>query len=376
MDCHLKYHTRSSRKGFVDPEFKIKLGNTVETEDRKLWLIDTGLLEVKEEGAEKSTAADALNAEIRKRGLENLPNVFRNPVISKNNKVRCPKCQGREFADISIYIRHAEQYHMGQSRPQPKKIYRTAMSRLPEEFKKPSLNKNKRYKCPKCPTGTYKNSYNYVRHVQVYHLHPRVECPNCKQTFLKRYLKSHLGKCGTDAPHPPEKEQCHLCGEYFRNVKVHIRYTHDEKPYKCTDCPRRFSLKSYLNAHYRTHLGFTKRWYKLCTVCGKECSSKGLLEEHMITHTNEKLFACDVCGQEFNTNRAVVVHRRLHTGERPHPCGFCEMAFRTQGLKIKHIKRQHTEKPYECNDCDERFETLGKKIDHQFLHYDDNDVKT
>lgn len=377
MDCHLKYHTRSSIQELDDPEFEKKIGNTKEIEDRTIWLIETGLLEAKEEGAEEPTAADALNAEIRKKSLDNLPNAFKNPLINKYDRVICPKCRGRVFTDISIYIRHVQQYHMGQSTPQPKRNYRTALSKLPEEFNKPLLDENKRFICPKSPTRNFKDTDNYVKHVQVYHLHPKVECPNCLQTYLKKYLKRHLAKCGgKDAPQPPEKEKCPFCGEYFGNVKVHIRYTHDEKPYKCTDCPRRFSLKSYLTAHYRTHLGFTKKWYKLCTVCGKEFSSRGLLEEHMITHANGKLFACDICGTEFTTNKAVVVHRRIHTGERPHPCGFCDMAFRTQALKIKHIKRKHTEQPYECDDCGERFRTLGQKLDHQSMHYDDNNVKT
>uniref|UniRef100_A0A0E9XFX2 C2H2-type domain-containing protein n=1 Tax=Anguilla anguilla TaxID=7936 RepID=A0A0E9XFX2_ANGAN len=55
-----------------------------------------------------------------------------------------------------------------------------------------------------------------------------------------------------------------------------------EKSYKCIKCDKRFSVKSYLNAHMRIHTG--EKPYR-CIHCWKCFTQQGTLIRHQSIHT-------------------------------------------------------------------------------------------
>ena len=55
------------------------------------------------------------------------------------------------------------------------------------------------------------------------------------------------------------------------------------------------------------------------------------------TPHNERPFKCDQCPQSFNRNHDLKRHKRIHLAVKPFPCGFCEKSFsRKDALKVSH----------------------------------------
>ncbi|XP_035693715.1 protein krueppel-like [Branchiostoma floridae] len=57
-----------------------------------------------------------------------------------------------------------------------------------------------------------------------------------------------------------------------------------EKPYRCEECRRQFSLFHHLKRHMRTHTG--EKPYR-CEKCSGQFSELGNLKKHMRTHRGQ-----------------------------------------------------------------------------------------
>ncbi|XP_049543167.1 uncharacterized protein LOC125955896 [Anopheles darlingi] len=95
----------------------------------------------------------------------------------------------------------------------------------------------------------------------------------------------------------------HVLSHFERNEAVAFVPSAD-RPFKCTECHKRFKRKDYLLIHIRTHTG-------------------------------ERRYKCDLCSSAFVHPSNLITHRKLHSNERPHKCDLCDATFKLYaGLKI------------------------------------------
>ncbi|CAH2083568.1 unnamed protein product [Euphydryas editha] len=93
----------------------------------------------------------------------------------------------------------------------------------------------------------------------------------------------------------------------------------------------------------------------VCEVCGLKCMSRATLMYHQRTHTGEKPYHCTQCPKKFSIMQLLQIHIRTHTGERPFKCQNCPKAFKHKAALNRHDRVHTGVKPYSCPHCGKSF---------------------
>lgn len=233
-----------------------------------------------------------------------------------------------------------------------------------------------RLKCPECEK--YFFSYeNLSKHMVKDHgldfiEEPKPSTSTSSANTTVQAVKKHLPEIKTEKI-PPQKmietideNTCDICFKKLtskRSLTLHKTLMHSKSkteiqsryPIQCPKCPKRFRKADILLVHdYKEHGG--KKVYNLCTICGKDLSTKYRLANHIKT-THEKSISqiCPICGITLYMSGSIQKHIDLHSDVRPFQCDECDSAFKQKHDYTVH-KRLHTgERPYECRFCDNTF---------------------
>ncbi|XP_036895568.1 zinc finger and BTB domain-containing protein 32 [Sturnira hondurensis] len=78
-------------------------------------------------------------------------------------------------------------------------------------------------------------------------------------------------------------------------------------------------------------------------------------------------YSCSVCGKRFSLKHQMETHYRVHTGEKPFSCGLCPQRSRDFSAMTKHL-RTHGAAPYRCPLCGAGCPSLASMQAHMRGH--------
>ncbi|XP_068112813.1 uncharacterized protein [Hyperolius riggenbachi] len=157
----------------------------------------------------------------------------------------------------------------------------------------------------------------------------------------------------------------HQREESKSQLPVHPGLHSADKPFSCSECAKRFMVKSLLVQHQRVHTGV--RPFS-CSDCGKCFSQKGNLIIHRRTHTGEKPYSCPQCGKSYIWKKQLLKHQEDHMSQHTFLCSECGKCFKQKCDLLAH-QRVHTgERPFLCAECGQSFCHKSNLYTHRKIH--------
>lgn len=173
----------------------------------------------------------------------------------------------------------------------------------------------------------------------------QLTCKLCNKTFETRKRLNAHAKVHEEKP----KYICDQCGKMYTNqfnLENHKSSQHGEyldeceNVYKCRICNEKFTNRTDLYAHMKTHIK-DKNTECLCDTCGKCFNNPHNLRSHQKVHLDIRPFACELCPKRFRTRLLLRQHGHVHTGIKEFQCVHCLQSFAKQDSLRSHLKKRH-----------------------------------
>ncbi|CAB3220483.1 unnamed protein product [Arctia plantaginis] len=200
----------------------------------------------------------------------------------------------------------------------------------------------------------------------------RYSCTLCTKSFTRLYgLRYHMNK-HTNV----KKYLCSKCGKTFYTsggLNQHLRSHRDVAQFKCGFCHKTYKSRQSLKEHFRVAHSSNRKLY-VCVTCGKRFTARSTLMMHHKTHSGEKPFACPNCPKRFTRAIYLRAHSLIHSGlEKPKPfvCTHdgCDRSFSMKHSLLVHIAHAHVvERPHQCDICFKGFATPFGLKTHRETH--------
>ena len=187
-----------------------------------------------------------------------------------------------------------------------------------------------------------------------------------------------------DIFHNPDKDilyTCDLCGNTLgskQSLEVHKLIHEEINRFKCNEenCTEVFSSQNGLSKHQSSVHEIESKAengsFHVCEECGKQCTTKGGLKDHMKKHSTEKKFMCMICGKKLKRSTTLAMHMKIHTGERDFQCDKCESSFVSSAALRNHTLSKHTDltnaPQFICSYCGKVFPKKDYLLKHVTEH--------
>ena len=117
----------------------------------------------------------------------------------------------------------------------------------------------------------------FRKHMRLSHLQSAL-CEICSKSFQSQtHLERHVQLFHLRT----KMETCKICGKVITSEMARHMLLHEEKKFKCPECPKTFRHTANLNVHLKYHL---KVRPFPCEVCGQGFSRKQNYQRHMAKH--------------------------------------------------------------------------------------------
>lgn len=205
-----------------------------------------------------------------------------------------------------------------------------------------------RLKCVVCDKQ-YNNLKSLSQHTRKVHSHPKekkeepkVSCPECGISLVKRCLQNHL-----KIHQPRVKLQCDICKKFLQSRKAMLYHMTQQH------LPKNPNVDQIL-----------------CNICAKSFTSKDRFNHHLRYHHDDTTGKCPECNVVMRLENLRVHRKRVHEIKKV-SCPICYKEFKNNDRLRGHKIKVHVEPKYECDVCQKKYKTKDKMQEHRSTHFNE-----
>lgn len=122
-----------------------------------------------------------------------------------------------------------------------------------------------------------------------------------------------------------------LFGDFKVKTEKEKQKTSQPK-FECTVCSKKFSVKSNLHRHLKSH-----EPQHQCNLCNKKIKNKRTYDSHLKLHKDPDAFNCDICHEKFLEKTKLRKHLFADHIHKVYKCRHCANNHKLEDASIPHV---------------------------------------